>query len=95
MGVALQKSGVDFSNYKTGPLSSEGYPRGQKVRQIGYGKNLERPKIVPYHEFKNNYLQNTTGIFFMPMTPHIDLFNKGTTGSGLFYSDDVWFWEIK
>ena len=35
-------------------------------------------------------LQNTPGGI-----NHIDIWNKGIPGSGIYQSKDVWFWDIK
>ena len=49
------------------------------------------------HEFMNNNIHRT-GIFYQNTpggTNHIDLWNKGKSGSGIYMSEDVWFWYIK
>jgi hypothetical protein len=45
----------------------------------------------------NNNIHRT-GIFYQNTpggTNHIDLWNKGKSGSGIYMSEDVWFWYIK
>jgi len=98
-GLALQKSGVDFSNYNTGPVTTEGYPRGAKSLADWIWMNYGRPTIVSQSDFQKNYW-NQTGIIFINQTdprysPHIDLFNKGETGSGYYRGTEIWFWNIK
>jgi RHS repeat-associated protein len=98
LGVCLQLSGVDMSKYNTGPVTSEGYPRGSKSladwlwQQYGYPTKVSQP------EFRSNYW-NQTGIIYIAPPPggtgHIDLFNQGATKSGYYFGSEIWFWNIK
>ena len=93
------KSGVDFSNYDMGPKTSEGYPRGAKSLADWIRKNFGEPTNI--YATPNDFINNNrhrTGIFFQN-TPgginHIDLWNKGKPGSGIYKSEEVLFWYIK
>lgn len=97
--TALMKSGIDLSNYDTSPTTSEGYPIGAKSLADWIWKNFGKPTVIYASptDFINNS-NNKTGIFYQN-TPgginHIDIWNKGIPGSGIYQSKDVWFWDIK
>jgi hypothetical protein len=61
-------------------------------------KELGQPVILNQSEFEKNYM-NKTGIIYEAPVPgdigHIDLWNKGDTGSGYYLASKIWFWEIK
>jgi hypothetical protein len=98
VGVALQKSGVSMDSYPEGNQTSEGYPRSSKGLADWLWQNYGKPEIVSQEYFDANY-QNKTGIIYLaPPTGgigHIDLWNKGQTGSGYYLATKVWFWDIK
>lgn len=93
VGYALIKSGVDFSTYPEKNKTSEGYPRSAQNLADWLWKNFKPPVIVDQVTFEEEY-QNSTGIMYQ-VGRHIDLWNKGKTGSGYYLTDQVWFWEIK
>jgi len=99
LGLCLLLSGIDISDYNTGPVTSEGYPRGAKSLADWIWQNYGSPTIVSVTDFQNNY-SNQTGIMFEYASPgntsHIDLWNAGVAGSG-FYTvgyREIWFWPI-
>ncbi|MFV0377408.1 MAG: T6SS effector amidase Tae4 family protein [Mangrovibacterium sp.] len=59
LGSCLQKSGVDMSNYKTGPMTSEGYPRGAKSLADWLWSNYGRPKIITQTLFQSQHWDQT------------------------------------
>ncbi|HMJ47488.1 MAG TPA: T6SS effector amidase Tae4 family protein [Ferruginibacter sp.] len=100
VGFTFIKSGIKMSNYKTGPITSEGYPRGAKSLADWIWINYGRPKIMSLADFQKDY-SDQTGIIFEfaneGYTDHIDLWNKGKTYSG-FYTvsyKEIWFWPVK
>ena len=98
LGYCLQESGVDMSNYDTGPVTSEGYPRGSKSLADWLWKEYGRPAIVSQSTFESKYWDQTGIIYIAPPEGgigHIDLFNKGNTGSGYYLGSEIWFWKIK
>lgn len=99
LAYALRKSGIDFSNYDMGPVTSEGYPRGAKSLADWIWREFGKPTIFysdTYDFIKNN---SKTGIFFLDgpngFADHIDIWNGKKSGSGIYKSIKVWFWEIK
>ena len=99
LGFALQKSGVDFSKYQTGPLTSEGYPRGARSLADWIWTNYGKPEIMSQINFEKQHM-NSTGIIFINQndtyhSPHIDLFKQGQTGSGYYQGSEIWFWQVK
>jgi hypothetical protein len=97
LGSCLQKSGMDMSNYKS-PVTTEGYPRGSKSLADWLWKNYGRPEIVSQSVFQNKYWNKTGIIYIAPPAGalgHIDLFNRGNTGSGYYLGTKIWFWNIK
>ncbi len=98
LGYCLQKSGVDMINYRTGPLTSEGYPRGAKSLADWLWMEFGKPIIVSQEAFESKYWNQNGIIYIVPPRGgigHIDLFNKGNTGSGYYLGSGIWFWEIK
>lgn len=92
-------AGVDLSDYDKGPVTSEGYPRGAKSLADWICDNFGLPtnKYDNTYEFRNE--NTTTGIVFLKgpkdCADHIDVWNGKKSGSGLYTSIYVWFWEIK
>ena len=102
LGYALQLSGVVMSNYNTGPVTSEGYPRGAKSLADWLWQMYGEPVRVSPNDFEKNILNNSQGIFYQypgsdnSSVGHIDLFNYGEMGSGYYYGySEIWFWKIK
>jgi hypothetical protein len=98
LGYCLQNAGVDMSNYNTGPLTTDGYPRGSKSLADWIWKEFGRPLILTQADFKSAYWSQTGIIYISPYSGgigHIDLFNSGTTGSGYYLGEEIWFWIIK
>jgi hypothetical protein len=102
MGSTLMNSGVDMSHYKDKyNVTSDGYPRGSQELANWLYENFGPPTdIVTQDEFVNKIYPNKTGIMFIMDTtrsyiPHIDLFNQGTPGSGIYGGASFWYWEIK
>ena len=99
LAYALRKSGINFSNYDMGPVTSEGYPRGAKSLADWIWREFGKPTKFyndTYDFIKNN---SKTGIFFLDgpngFADHIDIWNGKKSGSGIYKSIKVWFWEIK
>lgn len=99
LAYALKKSGINFSNYDMGPVTSEGYPRGAKSLADWIWREFGKPTKFyndTYDFIKNN---SKTGIFFLDgpngFADHIDIWNGKKSGSGIYKSIKVWFWEIK
>ena len=99
LGYALIAASVNLASY-TDPLTSEGYPRGAKSLADWLWREFGRPTIVSVADFQKNY-KDKTGIVFeyanSGSVSHIDIWNKGKTGSG-FYNvgyKEIWFWSIK
>jgi hypothetical protein len=87
-----------MKNYDTGPLTSEGYPRGAKSLADWLWKVFGKPSIVSQTSFEEKYWNKTGIIYIVPpsgFAPHIDLFNQGTTGSGYYLGTEIWFWKIE
>ncbi|HYH15750.1 MAG TPA: T6SS effector amidase Tae4 family protein [Flavisolibacter sp.] len=98
LGKALIKSGVSLKSYDNNNKTSEGYPRSaQQLADWLYHK-YKRPVIMNQADFNKNY-SNKTGIIFEDpypgSGPHIDLWNKGKTGSGYHSAAKIWFFEVK
>jgi|GEM_PF-4687429 len=97
VGYCLILSDIDMSNYDTGPLTSEGYPRGAKSLADWLWKEFGSPTIVSQSTFESDYWDQTGIIYIAPPqggVGHIDLFNEGTTGSGYYLGSEIWFWHI-
>lgn len=99
LGLALQKSGVDMSNY-TDPVTSEGYPRGAQSLANWIVSNFGSPQITKNRDVFLKLNSGKTGIFFQKAlgpgrSNHIDLWNKEKAGSSIYVSGEIWFWEIK
>ena len=82
-----------------GPVTSEGYPRGAKTLADWIWREFGKPTKFyndTYDFIKNN---SKTGIFFLDgpngFADHIDIWNGKKSGSGIYKSIKVWFWEIK
>lgn len=100
LGVALMKSGVDFTNYSE-PVTSEGFPRGAFSLANWIYSNYGPPTNIynSYSDFQKATI-NQTGIMFekhpyQGTADHIDVWNKGKSGSGVYISFEIWFWNIK
>lgn len=101
VGYALQQSGVDISSYPEINQTTDGYPRSSQGLADWIWQNFGPPRRIPIEEFRNDYLGRTGLIFESPIvgsgvTPHIDLWNEGSTGSGFYVGGilEVWFWPI-
>ncbi len=100
LSVALSKTGWDFSDYKMGPLTSEGWPRGAKSLADYLELELFRPKKVLQDEFEKTF-KASTGIMFLahPADPnaadHIDLWDRGKPRDGYYKAAKVWFWSLE
>lgn len=99
VGYALQQSGVDISSYPEVNQTTDGYPRSAQGLADWIWQNFGPPTKIPIEDFQNDY-SGQTGLIFehniSGSTPHIDLWNEGSTGSGFFVGgiDEVWFWPI-
>ncbi len=98
VGVALQLSGIDMSSYPSSNNTSEGYPRSSKGLADWLWREYGKPTIISQSTFESDYWNKTGIIYIAPPVGgigHIDLFNKGTTGSGYYLGSEIWFWNIK
>ncbi len=97
LSKCLIDSGVDMSTY-TDPVTSEGWARGSSSLRWWLQSTFGRPSIIDQDIFEKDYI-NKTGIMYEAPVPgdigHIDLWNKGDTGSGYYVASKIWFWEIK
>ncbi len=99
LGYAMQKSGISLKSYPIFNKTTEGYPRSSKGLADWIWKKFGRPIIYnDIEQFVNSESLNK-GIMFELAAPggisHIDLWNKGDTGSGFYQAEKIWFWEIK
>jgi len=98
LGLCLILSGIDMSSYPRSNVTSEGYPRSTKGLADWLWQEYGRPTIMSQSSFESNYWINTGIIYIAPPyggIGHIDLFNKGTIGSGYYLGSEIWFWDIK
>jgi hypothetical protein len=54
--------------------------------------------MMSQQKFQDNYWSMKGIIYLEPPAGgigHIDLFNRGITGSGYYKADQVWFWPLK
>ncbi len=98
VGFCFKNSGIDLSSYPEANKTSEGYPRSSYGLANWTWKQFGAPFIMDQSSFEKNYGNRTGLIYLMPPEGgigHIDLYNKGNTGSGYYYATEVWFWPIK
>ena len=99
LGYAFIGAGEDISSYDNTNQTSEGYPRYSKGFAIWISKTYEpQPLKMSQKDFRKFYW-NKQGIIYLEPAPggigHIDLFNNGSTNSGYYKADQVWFWPVK
>jgi RHS repeat-associated protein len=97
---ALIKSGVSLLGYPQDDLDTDLKKWALTANRLRFFLQNNFPDYVKVSqdEFEKNYW-NKTGIIFIQAPPggthHIDVFNKGQTGSGYYTGAMIWFWEIK
>jgi hypothetical protein len=96
-GVALDGAGLDISGYPKVNQTSEGWPRSSKGLADWLWNEVRPPIRMSQQQFEANYADRTGLIYLAPPEGgigHIDLYNKGQTGSGYYSASEVWFWPI-
>ena len=77
--------------------NSEGWARGSSSLRWWLQSTLARPTIIDQDVFERDY-KNKTGIMYEAPVPgdigHIDLWNKGDTGSGYYVASKIWFGKL-
>ncbi|MBT1689428.1 T6SS effector amidase Tae4 family protein [Dawidia soli] len=97
---ALIKSGVSLAGYPEDDLDKDFKKWALTANRLKHYLKTNYPDyvVVTQAEFEKKYW-NKTGIIFIQAAPggihHIDVFNKGKTGSGYYAGNYIWFWEIK
>jgi hypothetical protein len=108
MSDCLIKSGVSLTGYPKDDLDKDYGKWALTANRLKFylsqkNKNFVR---VSQDEFESKYW-NQTGIIYIAPPPggigHIDLFNRGVTGSGkggppgagYYLGSEIWFWNIK
>lgn len=90
---------MDISGYPKINQTTDGWPRSSKGLADWLWMTVERPQIMSQLDFELNFLDKTGIMYQAPIVPngtgHIDLWNKGETGSGEYPASEIWFWEIK
>lgn len=89
-----------MSNYPKDDLDEDYGKRALTAYRLKYylSQNYKNFIVVSQPEFEKKYW-NQAGIIYIVPPPggigHIDLFNKGITGSGYYLGIQIWFWPIK
>jgi RHS repeat-associated protein len=98
VGSCLMLSGVKMNSYPLSNKTSEGYPRSSKGLADWLWKEYGKPEIISQPDFQSKHWNKTGIMYIAPPVGgigHIDLFNKGATGSGYYAGSEIWFWNIK
>lgn len=98
VSVALEDAGVDLTSYPTVNKTSEGWARSSKGLADWLWQEYGPPTILSQEEFQKQHWGKDTGIIYLAPpeggTGHIDLFDRGATGSGYYEASEVWFWSV-
>jgi RHS repeat-associated protein len=100
MSDCLIKSGVLLTNYPKNDLDEDNQKWALTANRLKYylSQNFKGVEKMTQAKFEEEYWDKT-GIIYLKPPPggvgHIDLFNKGETGSGYYEASQIWFWEIK
>jgi|GEM_PF-2344367 len=94
---------IDFTDAsyteQFGPVTTEGYPRGAKsLADYLEGNGLSVTKMS-YTEWQSSEYRSSKGIIFIKgaegYADHIDVYNNGATGSGIYSGAQVWFFPLE
>jgi Type VI secretion system (T6SS), amidase effector protein 4 len=100
MSECLIKSGFSLKGYPKDDLDEDNKRWALTANRLKYflSQQIKPTEILTQAKFEEKYWDKTGIIFIVPPKGgigHIDLFNKGVTGSGYYTGDKIWFWEIE